>query len=64
MMKKAGWLKVITPMADETYDPLQREAGDNLNTAFAGPFSGSGDTFRKSRHEELEEWKEAERMTS
>tara|TARA_R110002051_G_scaffold160710_1_gene232338 strand:+ start:146 stop:487 length:342 start_codon:yes stop_codon:yes gene_type:complete len=61
MMKKAGWLKVITPMADETYDPLQREMTDNVNTAFAGPFAGTGDTFRKSRHEELEEWKEAER---
>ncbi len=21
MMKKAGWLKVVTPMADEAYDP-------------------------------------------
>ena len=28
MMRKAGWLKVVTPMADETYDPLQRDVGD------------------------------------
>jgi hypothetical protein len=63
MMKKAGWLKVITPMADETYDPLQRQTGDS-NTAFAGPFTGSGEVFKKSRHDELEEWKEAERVVS
>ena len=64
MMKKAGWLKVVTPMADETFDPLNREIGDG-NQSFAGPFQGSGDTFQKQdRHTELEAWKEAERVVS
>ena len=63
MMKKAGWLKVITPMADETYDPLQRGMGDG-EQQFSGPFTGSGDMFKKSQHEQLEEWKEAERLVS
>tara|TARA_Y100000004_G_scaffold148028_1_gene169409 strand:- start:408 stop:746 length:339 start_codon:yes stop_codon:yes gene_type:complete len=64
MMKKAGWLKVVTPMADETYDPLNRELGDG-NQSFAGPFQGSGDTFQKQdRYTELEAWKEAERVVS
>ena len=62
MMKKAGWLKVVTPMADETFDPLNREIGDG-GQSFAGPFQGSGDTFQKQdRHTELEAWKEAERV--
>jgi len=60
MMKKAGWLKVVTPMADETYDPLQRDSEDDFG--FSGPFTGSGGMITKqSRHDELEEWKEAER---
>jgi hypothetical protein len=60
MMKKAGWLKVVTPMADEAYDPLQRDVSDN-SQSFSGPFNGTGDTFQKqSRHDELEEWKQAE----
>tara|TARA_R100001510_G_C7656408_1_gene216392 strand:+ start:7030 stop:7371 length:342 start_codon:yes stop_codon:yes gene_type:complete len=61
MMRKAGWLKVVTPMADETYDPLQRDVGDG-SQSFTGPFQGTGNTFQKSRYDQLEEWKEAEQQ--
>jgi len=61
MMKKAGWMKFTTPVADEAFDPLQRDTGDQ---SFDSPFKGSGDVFQKSRFDELEEWKAAERSVT
>lgn len=58
MMRKAGWISMLTPHAAETFDPLNR---DTENTAVAGPFSGSGDMITKSRYDELAEWEDAER---
>jgi hypothetical protein len=59
LMKKHGWIKFTTPHADETFDPMQRPVPD-----ISGPFSGSGDTFLKSRDETLAEWEAAERMVN
>ncbi len=61
MMKKAGWMKFTTPVADEAFDPLQRNTGEET---FDSPFKGSGDVFQKSRFDELEEWKAAERSVT
>lgn len=58
LMRKNGWHKFTTPHADETFDPLQRETPNVMS----GPFTGSGDVFLKSRDQQLEEWKEAERQ--
>ena len=57
MMRKQGWQSFVTPHADETYDPLNRDMVDME----IGPFAGSGDMITKSRHEELQEWEDAER---
>lgn len=61
MMRKAGWLKMTTPHADETFDPLNR-AGVDQAASFNGPFEGTGDVFQKSksRYDELQEWIDAE----
>ena len=60
MMRKAGWLRAITPMADEVYDPLNRELGDggSFTTAFN---SGDGVMIEKrSADEELRMWQSME----
>ena len=57
MMQKQGWMKFVTPHADETFDPLNRD----VDIGGTGPFSGSGDIIAKSRFEELQEWEDAER---
>ena len=61
LLKRWGWQKFTTPHADETFDPLNRTVPDSSSI---GPFSGSGDLFRKSRSEELEEWKNAEKAVN
>lgn len=59
LMKVQGWMRFITPHADETFDPLNRSGGDD---SFSGPFTGSGDLISKAtRYEELKEWEDAER---
>ena len=58
LMRKQGWQTVVTPMAPETFDPLNRDGGDN---EFTGPFVGSGEMITKSRYDELREWEDAER---
>ncbi len=63
MMKAQGWMRFITPHAEEAFDPLNRNAGDEQS--FSGPFAGSGDMITKgaqSRYDEIREWEEAERM--
>ena len=60
MMQKQGWMKFVTPHADETFDPLNRDA----DIGGVGPFEGSGDVSAKanrSRFDELQEWEDAER---
>ena len=57
MMQKQGWMKFVTPHADETFDPLNRDA----DIGGTGPFAGSGDIISKSRFDELQEWEDAER---
>lgn len=57
MMQKQGWMKFVTPHADETFDPLNR----NDDIGGTGPFAGSGDVIAKSRFDELQEWEDAER---
>ena len=60
MMQKQGWMKFVTPHADETFDPLNR----NADIGGTGPFEGSGDVIAKanrSRFDELQEWEDAER---
>lgn len=59
MMKEQGWQTFVTPHADETFDPLNRDMSDN--ESFKGPFSGSGEMIVKSRHDEIVEWEDAER---
>ena len=59
MMKKQGWQTFATPHASETFDPLNRTMEDSFNSV--GPFTGSGDMITKSRHDELQEWQDAER---
>tara|TARA_R100000995_G_scaffold42396_1_gene19822 strand:- start:16162 stop:16497 length:336 start_codon:yes stop_codon:yes gene_type:complete len=61
MMRKAGWLKIVTPHADETFDPLNRAVVDGA-ASFNGPFTGSGEVFQKSksRYDELQDWIDAE----
>ena len=56
MMQKQGWMKFVTPHADETFDPLNRD----MDVAM-GPFAGSGDVISKSRFDELQEWEDAEK---
>jgi len=54
MMKKAGWLKAITPQPEEVFDPLNREGHDEHNFGF------NQDIITKSRDEQLRDWKEME----
>ena len=54
MMKKAGWLKAMTPLADEAFDPLNRAGQDEQIFGF------NHDLISKSRDEELHEWKQME----
>ena len=54
MMKKAGWLKAITPLAEEAYDPLNRSGQDEQLFGF------NQDIISKSRDEELREWQQME----
>jgi len=54
MMKKAGWLKAVTPMAEEVFDPLQRGQGDTFTSAF------NSEAIVKSQSDELREWEEME----
>ena len=62
LLKRFGWTKFTTPHADETFDPLQRNVPNEAS--FDGPFAGSGDLFKKSRYDELEEWKAAEQAVN
>lgn len=55
MMRKAGWLKAITPMADEVFDPLQRDDVDTFTSAF------NTESIVKSHSDRLDEWKEMEK---
>ena len=59
MMKAQGWQSFVTPHADETFDPLNRNITDG--EGFSGPFSGSGEMIVKSRYDEIAEWEDAER---
>ena len=63
MMKNAGWLKVTTPHASETFDPLNRAGADEMR--LDTPFDGSGEVFQKStsRYDEIQEWIDAEEAT-
>ena len=54
MMKKAGWLRAVTPMADEVFDPLQRDLGEDT-------FTSGFDSISKSRDEEIKDWEEMEK---
>ena len=54
LMKKAGWLKAVTPLADEAFDPLNREAGD------APSFTSGFGTEMLNKGEELKQWQEME----
>ena len=55
MMKKAGWLRAVTPMADEAFDPLHRDQNDEQ------VFGYNSDMLTKSDHQqELHEWREME----
>tara|TARA_R100000406_G_scaffold13233_1_gene8496 strand:+ start:3892 stop:4263 length:372 start_codon:yes stop_codon:yes gene_type:complete len=60
MMKKAGWLRAVTPMADEVFDPLNRDIGDG--GSFTSAFnSGDGSMIAKrSQDEELRMWQSME----
>lgn len=60
MMKKAGWLRAVTPMADEVFDPLNRDIGDS--GSFTSAFnSGDGSMITKrSADEELRVWQTME----
>ena len=57
MMKKAGWLRAITPMAEEVFDPLQREIDES---SFTSGFN-TDSSIVKSHSESLDEWKEMEK---
>ena len=57
MMKKAGWLRATTPLADEVFDPLQRENDDSFVSGF------NSEAIVKSHSDRLEEWKEMEKTT-
>ena len=56
MMKKAGWLKAVTPLADEVFDPLNRAGHDEQVFGF------NQDIITKSqnRDDELHEWRQME----
>lgn len=55
MMQKAGWLRAVTPMADEAFDPLHRDQNDEQ------VFGYNSDMLTKSDHQqELHEWREME----
>tara|TARA_R100000329_G_scaffold150550_1_gene143774 strand:- start:3490 stop:3861 length:372 start_codon:yes stop_codon:yes gene_type:complete len=60
LMRKAGWLRAITPMADEVFDPLNRDIGDG--GSFTSAFnSGDGAMITKrSADEELRMWQSME----
>ena len=57
MMRKAGWLKALTPMPEEVYDPLQRDQGDS----FTSGFGNTSNAISKSQSDELHEWQEMEK---
>lgn len=59
LMRKHGWQKFTTPHAEETFDPLNRQTGDN---SMVFPFEGSGSTILKSRDQQINEWREAEEL--
>jgi hypothetical protein len=54
MMKKAGWLKAVTPISAEVYDPLNREAGD------APSFVSGFDSEVINKGDELKTWQDME----
>ncbi len=54
LMKRHGWLRAVTPMADETYDPLNRSGNDGKTFGF------NQDIISKSRDDELHEWRQME----
>jgi len=56
MMKKAGWLKAITPLADEVFDPLNRAGQDEQIFGFNQDMI----TKSSSRDDELKAWQEME----
>ena len=58
MMRKAGWLRAITPMADEVFDPLNRTVGDN--PSFASGFNTGDGALIKSPDAQLREWEQME----
>jgi len=60
LMQKAGWLRITTPHAAETFDPLNRAGADDMKVDT--PFEGSGEVFQKSRsrYDEIQEWIDAE----
>ena len=53
MMKKAGWLKAVTPLAEETYDPLNRSSSDEQVFGYNQDMITKGQTA-------LDQWKEME----
>ena len=53
MMRKAGWLKAVTPMPDETFDPLNRSAHDEQVFGFNQDLITKGQSA-------LDEWREME----
>jgi len=55
LMKKAGWLKAVTPLSAEVYDPLNREAGDAPSFV-----SGFGTEMLSKGMDELKQWQEME----
>lgn len=63
LVKNLGLIRYTTPHPEETFDPLNRDDGSMLSST--GPFVGSGEMISKTdRHDELEEWKEAERSVN
>ena len=58
MMRKAGWLRAITPMADEVFDPLNRTVGDD--PSFASGFNTGDGALIKSPDAQLREWEQME----
>ena len=56
LMKKAGWLKAVTPLSDEVYDPLNREANDGPSFV-----SGFNNEMLNKGQAELQEWQDMEK---
>jgi len=55
LMKKAGWLKAVTPLSAEVFDPLNREMGDSPDFV-----SGFKSEMLNKGMAELEEWRQME----